>query len=100
MVIDLDEGEALVADCKYKKLEPAEIRNHDISQVLAYRTATGGAEGLLIYPAQEVTVRNEVSIRNSSVRIRQTTVDLDGSLGQLRQSCDAFADDVFTLVLH
>jgi 5-methylcytosine-specific restriction enzyme subunit McrC len=40
--IVVSEGETvvLVADCKYKRLEPDEFKNHDIYQMLAYCTAT------------------------------------------------------------
>src|SRR5215207_9813808 len=68
----------LVADCKYKRLEPDEYVHHDVYQVLAYCTAINVEQGLLVYPLHEVNVRDEVSIRNAPVTIRQTTLDLSG----------------------
>jgi len=48
-IIVSEEGTVvLVADCKYKRLEPSEFKNHDIYQMLAYCTATGVQRGLLI----------------------------------------------------
>ena len=68
----------LVADCKYKRLEPDEFRNHDVYQVLAYCTAIDVEQGLLLYPVHEVDVRDEVRIRHVPVIVRQTTLDLSG----------------------
>jgi 5-methylcytosine-specific restriction enzyme subunit McrC len=95
VMVDLGGRVALVADCKYKRLEPEEFRNHDVYQLLAYCTAADVSHGLLVYPVHEVTIRDEVQVRNTPVRIRQTTIDLGGSRDQLRQACNGLADEVF-----
>jgi 5-methylcytosine-specific restriction enzyme subunit McrC len=86
----------LVADCKYKRLEPDEFRNHDVYQVLAYCTAINVEQGLLLYPVHEVDVRDEVSIRHVPVIVRQTTLDLSGDAVMLPLACDHFAQEVFS----
>ena len=86
----------LVADCKYKRLEPDEYLHHDVYQVLAYCTAMNVEQGLLVYPLHEVNVRDEVSVRNAPVTIRQTTLDLSGDAGTLPCACDHFAQEVFS----
>lgn len=53
------------------------------------------ARGLLIYPAQEVPIRDEVRIRNTSVSVQQTTINLGGSGEQLSRACDDLAREVF-----
>ncbi len=86
----------LVADCKYKRLEPDEFRHHDVYQVLAYCTAINVEQGLLLYPVHEVNVRDEVSIRHVPVIIRQTTLDLSGDPVALPLACDYFAQEVYS----
>jgi 5-methylcytosine-specific restriction enzyme subunit McrC len=95
LVIDIGRQVALVGDCMYKRLEPDEFRNHDVYQLLAYCTATGVQHGLLIYPVHELAIRDQVRIRNTQVQIEQMTIQLGGSTDQLRESCDAFALDLF-----
>jgi len=85
----------LVADCKYKRLKQDEFRHHDVYQVLAYCTALDVGNGLLVYPAHEVHVRDEVSIRHAPVLIRQTTLDLSGDANGLRLACHHLAQEVF-----
>src|SRR5215203_1691130 len=93
----------LVADCKYKRLQPDEYVHHDVYQILAYCTAMNVGQGLLVYPLHEVNVRDEVSIRNAPVSIRnapvsirQTTLDLSGDAAALPLACDHFAKEVFS----
>jgi 5-methylcytosine-specific restriction enzyme subunit McrC len=86
----------LVADCKYKRLEPDEFGNHDVYQVLAYCIAINVEQGLLLYPVHEVDVRDEVSIRHVPVVVRQTTLDLSGDAVTLPLACDHFAQEVFS----
>src|SRR3712207_1089613 len=70
--IVVSEGETvvLVADCKYKRLEPDEFKNHDIYQMLAYCTATRVQRGLLIYPLHAAVIQDEVEIRNTQTVVR------------------------------
>lgn len=86
----------LVADCKYKRLEPDKFRHHDVYQMLAYCTAINVNQGMLLYPLHEVGVRDEISIRHAPVVLRQTTLDLSGDPGALRLACDRFAQEVFS----
>jgi 5-methylcytosine-specific restriction enzyme subunit McrC len=95
------EGETVVvvADCKYKRLEPDEFKNHDIYQMLAYCTATRVQRGLLIYPLHAAVIQDEVKIRNTQTTVRQVVIDLNKEeISELNQECDAFADGVLSLV--
>jgi len=95
------EGETVVvvADCKYKRLEPDEFKNHDIYQMLAYCTATRVQRGLLIYPLHAAVIQDEVKIRNTQTAVRRVVIDLSKEeISELNQECDAFADGVFCLV--
>jgi 5-methylcytosine-specific restriction enzyme subunit McrC len=99
--IVVSEGETVVvvADCKYKRLEPDEFKNHDIYQMLAYCTATRVQRGLLIYPLHAAVIQDEVKIRNTQTAVRQVVIDLSKEeISELNQECDAFADGVFCLV--
>ena len=96
LIVEAEGQTVLVADCKYKRLEPDQFRHHDVYQLLAYCTASNVTRGLLIYPAHEVSVRDEVHIRNTSVSVQQTTIELGGSGEQLRQACDTLAGEVFS----
>lgn len=84
----------LVADCKYKRLEPEGLQHHDLYQVLAYCTAMDVAQGLLVYPAHEVHTHDEIRVQNTGVRIRQATIDLSGDSAALRAGCIRFAHEV------
>lgn len=99
--IVVSEGEAtvLVADCKYKRLEPDEFKNHDIYQMLAYCTATGVQRGLLIYPSHSAVIENEVGIRNTHTVIQQMTIDIGtGDIAELDRECKSFAYKIFSSV--
>jgi 5-methylcytosine-specific restriction enzyme subunit McrC len=85
----------LVADCKYKRLEPGKFKNHDVYQMLAYCTALGVQRGLLIYPVHAAEVQDLVAIWNSDVVIRQATIDLGKKeIEELNQECETFAHSV------
>ena len=88
------EGETvlLVADCKYKRLEPDEFKNHDIYQMLAYCTATRVQRGLLIYPLHAAVIQDEVEIRNTQTVVQQRAIDLSKEeTSELDHECDTFA---------
>lgn len=84
----------LVADCKYKPLEPGEFKNHDIYQMLAYCTSLRLRRGLLIYPRHMADVASEVAILNTEIVIRQTTLDLAKTGTDLVTECDRLAQDM------
>ncbi len=86
----------LVADCKYKRVEPDGFKQHDVYQMLAYCTALGLDHGLLVYPKHAVPVDDEIAVVNSPVRIRQRSLDLSGSLPELKAACRALADELLT----
>jgi 5-methylcytosine-specific restriction enzyme subunit McrC len=90
-------GEAgeLVADCKYKRIEPSEFKNHDLYQMLAYCTATRVQRGLLIYPYHAAAVQDEIQIRNTRTVVRQAVIDLGKEgLDELDQECSRFVKNV------
>jgi len=86
----------LVADCKYKKVDLDEYKNHDMYQLLAYCTATGVDSGLLIYPRHVVELADELRIRRTNIAIRLVTVDLGGTGEELELECRRFSDEVFS----
>lgn len=59
-----------VADCKYKRLEPSEFKNHDVYQMLAYCTPAQVQRGLLIYPVHAAVVQKLLTIRNTNTVVR------------------------------
>jgi len=73
------EGEPVfVGDVKYKKLEIGEFKHADLYQLLAYTTATGLDDGLLIYAAGESAARTVV-VPMAGKRLRIATLGLQGS---------------------
>ncbi len=89
---------AMVADCKYKKIEPDEYKHHDLYQLVAYCLATGTDVGLLLYPRHFADVFSEITVRNTSIRIAQVTIDLSKIGADLEQECNQFAERVFAEV--
>jgi 5-methylcytosine-specific restriction enzyme subunit McrC len=85
----------LAADCKYKRLESDEFKNHDVYQLLAYCTATDTRRGLLVYPLHLQSAEDKLQILNTDVLIRQISLDLGKELGEFVQSCDSFAKEIF-----
>jgi 5-methylcytosine-specific restriction enzyme subunit McrC len=86
---------ALAADCKYKRLESDEFKNHDVYQLLAYCIATNSRKGLLIYPLNLEKPCEEVWIQNSATCIRQISIDLRKEPGEFIRTCNSFTDEVF-----
>ena len=95
IVVRVGSTPVLVADCKYKRTEPDDFKQHDVYQVLAYCTALGLDRGLLVYPRHAVPVDDQIAVVNSPVRIRQRSLDLSGSLAELNAACRALADELF-----
>jgi hypothetical protein len=96
LVVSKEGRVKLVTDCKNKRLEPSEFKNHDIYQMLAYCTATQVQRGLPIYPVHAAMVQDPVVIRNSGRVIRQTTVDLGKeSIEEQNEECETFSQTVF-----
>jgi 5-methylcytosine-specific restriction enzyme subunit McrC len=86
----------LAGDCKYKRLESHEFKNHDVYQLLAYCTATNTRTGLLVYPLNQANTQDTVQIQNTDIVVRQVSIDLGKELTELVRSCNSFADEVFT----
>lgn len=88
---------SLVADCKYKRLEPDDFRNYDIYQLLAYCTATAVSQGILVYPKHIHHIYEQTRIKNTGITIRQFTIDLSEESELLIRRCNEFADRVFAI---
>jgi 5-methylcytosine-specific restriction endonuclease McrBC regulatory subunit McrC len=95
LVVQKAHDAILVADCKYKRIEPGEFQNHDIYQVLAYCKAAGIREGLFIYPLHSLSSRDEIRVLRSNITVKRVTINLDGGLDELRAACNTLANDVF-----
>jgi 5-methylcytosine-specific restriction endonuclease McrBC regulatory subunit McrC len=100
IVVSEGERTVLVADCKYKRIEPSQFKNHDMYQMLAYCTATQVQRGLLIYPVHSAVIQDEVAICNTHTVVRRITVDLGKEYWtDLDRECSAFAGEVLDSVL-
>jgi 5-methylcytosine-specific restriction enzyme subunit McrC len=88
----------LAGDCKYKRLQTDEFKNHDVYQLLAYCTATKTPKGLLVYPLHLESTHGDLRIQNTNTSIRQISIDLGKNLAELANSCEAFAAEVFARV--
>lgn len=85
----------VVADCKYKRLEPGGFKHHDLYQVLAYCTAARVSTGVLIYPKHTVSITEEVRVRGTEITIHQLTIDLGRERDALEHECDDLARHLF-----
>jgi 5-methylcytosine-specific restriction enzyme subunit McrC len=95
IIVSAEGTMVLVADCKYKRLEPSEFKNHDVYQMLAYCTATRVQRGILIYPLHTAVIQDAVEIRNTQTVIEQITIDLGKEdIKNLAQECDACAERI------
>lgn len=77
-------------DCKYKRLDTWQYKNHDQYQVLAYCTALDVTRGMLVYPRHEVALDQTIHVRNSNIHIRQISIDLGGDRLAFDASCREF----------
>ncbi len=69
---------AFVGDCKYKRATDTQVPNADLYQLLAYCTALGLDDGLLIYAAGEHE-GGSYTVRRVGIRLHVTTLDLAGT---------------------
>ena len=82
-----------VGDVKYKAVNVAGVRHADLYQLLAYTTATGLPEGLLIYAAGEgETAEHDVVLAGKMLHVR--TVHLSGNIASIRAQVIELADAV------
>lgn len=95
IAVSKGETPVLVADCKYKRIEPGQFKNHDMYQMLAYCTATQVQRGLLIYPVHSAVIQDEVAICNTHTIVRRITIDLSKEdIKELDEECATFAEEV------
>ncbi len=87
----------LIADAKYKLHEHERKGHSDLYQMLAYCTAEGIEHGVLIYPKWERGGESMVQVRNSPIAISRFSVDLSGSIADVRGEMIGLADRLETL---
>jgi 5-methylcytosine-specific restriction enzyme subunit McrC len=87
--------DVLVADCKYKRIEMGQYRQHDVYQVLAYCMALRVPVGLLIYPEHLAPVRTTMTVRHAGTFIAEISINLGGDLDKLHESCEGLTRSVF-----
>lgn len=80
-----------VGDAKYKETEQGEAG--DIYQLLAYCSATGLAEGLLLY-AEKPSGPSVHRVVRRGPHLRVETVDVTEPLDQVRERCHTLAVDI------
>ena len=85
----------LAVDCKYKRLESAEFRNHDIYQLVSYCLALSARHGVLVYPSHLGQTRQPLRITGSNQTIHTQSLDLRGDLPALKSACDELARSIF-----
>lgn len=81
----------LIGDTKYKKLGSDDHKHADLYQMLAYCTALDVRAGVLIYPRHNVVRDDRLSVRNSPILLRETSVDLRGSIAEIEHEVDDLA---------
>lgn len=94
LVISHQDMPILIGDCKYKQLGSADHKHSDLYQVLAYCTSLDVTSGALIYPRHNVDRTDHIAIRNSPVHIREVSVDLSGSITDIRDQIGRLADNL------
>jgi 5-methylcytosine-specific restriction enzyme subunit McrC len=80
-----------VGDAKYKRTSDGKLS--DLYQLLAYCTATGLREGLLVY-AEQLGGPSSHVIRNAGKVLHVEGVDLTAPVAVLERRCDEMADDI------
>ena len=88
-----------VGDVKYKLTESGEARNPDYYQMLAYTTALGLGEGVLIYcHAEDGSPGRPVTVRNSGQILHCRPLDLTGPPEDVARQITELADWIATQV--
>lgn len=85
-----------VGDCKYKRVNVAGIKHADLYQLLAYTTATGLDQGLLIYAHGEAEPREHLVLL-AGKRLRVTAVNLSGAPDEILEEVARIGDLVTTM---
>jgi 5-methylcytosine-specific restriction enzyme subunit McrC len=80
-----------VGDAKYKETKQGEVE--DLYQLLAYCSAAGLDEGLLLY-AEKRRGRSIHQVVRGGPRLRVETVDLTASVGDVKDRCRVIASEI------
>ena len=84
-------NDILIGDTKYKKLGTDDHKHADLYQMLAYCTALDVHAGVLIYPRHNTFRDDRLAVCNSPVVLRETSVDLQGSIAEIEHEIDELA---------
>lgn len=96
-----DARDTYVADTKYKLTANGYGREADYYQLLAYSTALGLDEGLLIYCQHDgETPPRAIEARHAGTNLRTAAVRLGGSIADLEESMRALADEIAHSAAH
>lgn len=82
-----------VGDAKYKRVQDGRVPNVDLYQLLAYATALDLPGGLLVY-AQGETPEDVHVVRHAGSRLEVVTLDLSGTIEELRRHIEGLAERV------
>lgn len=74
----------LIGDCKYKKMESTDHKHSDLYQILAYCISLDVTSGVLVYPRHNTTRDDRIDVRHSPISIRETSIDLSGTIDDVR----------------
>lgn len=88
-----------VGDVKYKRTDSGDGKHPDLYQLLAYATASGLEEGLLIYAAGESEPTTH-EVRLAGKRLRVVTLDLAGRPQELLATLGDVADYIAASARH
>ena len=75
-----------VIDAKYKRVTSDDYPNADVYQMLAYCTRFGLRRGFLVYADLDGTTPASTVVRNASVEIVTTSIDIGGSVENVQDS--------------
>jgi 5-methylcytosine-specific restriction enzyme subunit McrC len=98
LIFERGPGEAVyVADTKYKITADGYGREPDYYQILAYATALGVPEGMLIYCQRDgIPPPRDVQVRTLGTHLRTWLVDLSGTPACVEEQLRRLADEVYT----
>lgn len=91
---------AYVGDVKYKLTGSGLARNADYYQLLAYATALGQNEGMLVYCQVDGSVPDrEIVVRHTTTSLRTHALDLSGSPEEMEASAAALGELIWDRVV-
>lgn len=95
-----DRAPVLIADAKYKVRAPDDPIHADLYQMLAYCTVEDIDRGMLIYPKWEHAGMGRIAIRHSPIEIVRETIDLGGSVDDLKQEIERLANQLVEIAVR